>query len=50
MTPQQAGRLDPATHGKGGALLDGQLYREFPDEMGPPAGQSWIDFMETNDR
>lgn len=31
MTATDAERLDPPENGKGGALLDGRLWREFPD-------------------
>jgi protein gp37 len=30
MTEAQAAELDPTTNGKGGALLDGRLWRQFP--------------------
>ena len=29
-TTREAERLDPRSNGKGGALLDGRLWREFP--------------------
>jgi hypothetical protein len=29
----KAERRDPPTNGKGGALLDGRLHREFPGEL-----------------
>jgi len=29
----EAERCDPRTNGKGGALLDGRLHRDFPDEQ-----------------
>jgi protein gp37 len=32
LSPADAQRHDPPTNGKGGALLDGRLYREFPGE------------------
>ena len=31
LTVSEAARLDPKTHGKGGALLNGRLYRQIPD-------------------
>ena len=31
LTHREAARLDPKSHGKGGALLNGRLYRQFPD-------------------
>jgi protein gp37 len=30
--PAEAERRDPAANGKGGALLDGRLHRDFPGE------------------
>ena len=30
MSHREAGEVDPPSHGKGGALLDGRLLREFP--------------------
>jgi protein gp37 len=32
MAPKAAAAADP--HGKGGGLLDGQLYRDFPNSRG----------------
>jgi protein gp37 len=32
LSPAEAERRDPRTNGKGGALLDGRLHREFPGE------------------
>ena len=32
LSPAEAQRCDPRTNGKGGALLDGRLHREFPGE------------------
>jgi len=32
LSPTEAQRRDPVANGKGGALLDGQLHREFPGE------------------
>jgi protein gp37 len=33
MTPAEAAKLDPPAHGKGGGLLDGRLWREFPEAL-----------------
>ena len=35
-TTREAERLDPRSNGKGGALLDGRLWREFPGGHPPP--------------
>jgi hypothetical protein len=32
LSPAEAERRDPPTNGKGGALLDGRLHREFPGD------------------
>ena len=32
LSPSEAERCDPRTNGKGGALLDGRLHRDFPGE------------------
>lgn len=34
MTERAAAAIDPVSNGKGGGLLDGQLYREFPKSLG----------------
>ena len=33
-TYRDAARLDPPSNGKGGALLDGRLWRDFPESVG----------------
>ena len=34
LTPYEAERRDPKENGKGGALLDGRLWRQFPESAG----------------
>jgi protein gp37 len=34
MTEREAAALDPAGNGKGGGMLDGRLYRDFPKSLG----------------
>jgi hypothetical protein len=33
LSPAEAERRDPRSNGKGGALLDGRLHRDFPGEQ-----------------
>lgn len=44
LSASEARRLDPPTNGKGGALLDGRLWREFPPSpASPEAGEYRLD-------
>lgn len=40
LSPAEAERLDPPGNGKGGGLLDGKLWRQFPEKPGGPV-QPW---------
>jgi protein gp37 len=42
LSPAEAEQRDPATNGKGGALLDGRLYRQFPGKRSSRSGRGNI--------